>query len=57
MEKPRVSATVRKPIKDAVNKLRKKEDRSESEMVAILLEEALTVRGAFLPAPRSAAAQ
>lgn len=40
----RVSATVRKPIKDAIKKLMKREDESESAMVARLLEEALKAR-------------
>lgn len=40
----RISMSIRDPIWDAVEDIRKKEDRSQSEMAAILVEEALLYR-------------
>lgn len=45
-ENERISASVRSRVKDAITKLRRKEDVSESEMVATLIEEALAAREA-----------
>lgn len=42
----RVTATVRDPIAEKIKRLREKEDRSESSMVAALLEEAIAAREA-----------
>ena len=43
---PRVSASIRQPLKDSIRKLAKKLGVTESTMVAMLLEKAIEARKA-----------
>ncbi len=44
MKMPRVSASVRKPLKEAIVKIAARMGVSESTMVALLLDEAVSAR-------------
>ena len=44
----RMTITVREPIKKAIEKIAKKEDRSISDVASILIEKGLVVEGRML---------